>query len=115
MLGRLRHTAKKIDMFNTAQFLRYKEETEYGTITGACLSLGIIVVIVLLVFQVLVHTINKDDVTWSMTTTNEVTPSVLNMNMGEMKFGINMVGVKQDSVSYFDVVARSYLLKRGFF
>ena len=68
MFSRLRQNAKKIDMFNTSQFLRYKEETEYGTLTGACLSLAIIVVIILLIFQVMVHTINRDEVSWSMST-----------------------------------------------
>ena len=67
MLSKFKQTAKKIDMFSTTEFLRYKEETEYGTLTGACLSLGIISVIVLLIYQVALHTIRKDQVTWSQT------------------------------------------------
>lgn len=60
MLAKLKQTTKKIDMFSTKEFLRYKEEAEYGTLTGACLSVVIISIIVLLIFQVGLHAIRKD-------------------------------------------------------
>ena len=67
MLSKFKQTAKKIDMFSTTEFLRYKEETEYSTLTGACLSVGIVSVIALLIYQVALHTIRKDQVNWSQT------------------------------------------------
>ena len=106
MMQKGKQTFKKIDMFSTTELFRYKEETEYATCTGAILSLLIITVILLLVYQVLLHTINRSHVTWSQDTEKELIPSDLTMKLGEMKFGLAMSkqNFSDPKKSYVDVL-----------
>jgi len=54
---------KALDMFNCNQFFQYKDDTEYRTITGGCISIILIIVLGVIFANEGLKTINKEIIT----------------------------------------------------
>ena len=57
----------------------------------------------------LLHTVNRDQVTWSQTIIKEVSPSETNISIEDFKFGIYVLGqdLNDPNISYFDVAVHT--------
>ena len=77
MLAGLNKAFKKVDLFPNAQLLRYNGESDYTSLTGGILSVAVIVIFIVLFANMGFKTVNKDLITSSIYTEQEVEPSEL--------------------------------------
>ena len=60
----MRLLLKKADLFSTSQFLRYKSDADYNTVSGGVCSLLIIIVFCVLFLNAGIKTVNKEIIEW---------------------------------------------------
>ena len=66
--------------------------------------------------QVLVDTLNREDINWSQTSIKSSPPSDVAVSLDQMKFGLSMYGIdlNDPAISYFDIKAHSvYFVNNG--
>ena len=65
---------KLFDLFSLRQFLRYKQDEDYQTVSGGVTSLLVVSVFGVLFASNAITTVNKSDVKWEQTTLNSFEP-----------------------------------------
>lgn len=58
----------KCDIFSTSEFLRYNEEPEYRTYTGAFCSVVTVLIFCGIFMNVMISTFAKTEIIWSLNT-----------------------------------------------
>jgi hypothetical protein len=53
-------------MFYASEMFRYNSETQYKTLTGGILSIGVIVTIVIAFFSMIQDTLNRTTITYTL-------------------------------------------------
>ena len=56
----LANNIKKIDLFPTSAFIRYKGESDYTIVTGGCTSIIVIIALIALFFTEGLKTVKKE-------------------------------------------------------
>lgn len=71
---------RSLDLFSVTQFLRYKQDESFKTVSGGVTSLIILIIFIVLFGNKAIQTINRSIINWTSTTENlyEPTPYVLN-------------------------------------
>ena len=110
-----RRLFKKVDKFATIELLRYKEETEYATYTGACLSVILVALMVLVAGNVIIDTLNRDKISSSTSIEVDPFPSNVTISLSTLKFGIQLVEADliNSTKSYFDVAVSEERYSNG--
>lgn len=67
-INKLKEIFLKCDIFSTSEFLRYNDEPEYRTYTGAFFSVVTVVVFCGIFMSVMVSTFAKTEIIWSLNT-----------------------------------------------
>lgn len=116
-LRNIRRLIRQADFFCSNQLLRYNSDTQYNTVTGGLLSIGIIIVIVIGFASMITDTLNRTSITSSKTTTKNSDPPLSTLTTGEenmLMFSLSIqsydfmyVANLSDPIQYFDV--RMYL------
>jgi hypothetical protein len=109
---------KLCDLFSTSQFLRYKEDGDYKTVSGGVVSLMIISVFLALFMNTAIQTVNKDIISWTSTTTNYLSPTSTNVTFGPSSnfvFTVGLMGLNLNDpkIRYFDVEMIEHHYKSG--
>lgn len=99
---------KKVDLFPTDQFTRYNSEAEYTTATGGLVSLVLIIIILILFSNKGIQTLNKTDITSTVSTLIETDPSPIRFTAspnGGFMFSVALFGknLSDPDVTYFKI------------
>lgn len=99
---------RSLDLFSVTQFLRYKQDESFKTVSGGVTSLIILTIFIVLFGNTAIQTINRSIINWTSTTENlyEPTPYVLNFEPGnKFLFTVGIVGfnLNDPAERYFDI------------
>lgn len=64
-MERVKQLVKLSDFFNSFQMLRFNKETEYRTITGGIVSIGVIITIIIAFASMIKDTINRSTISYT--------------------------------------------------
>lgn len=111
MQGILKKTASFLkwgDLFATSQFLRYRGETDYGTVTGGFVSVAVLIVFAILFANVAIETANRKIITSSVSLESDTDPSPLQITVGPkggfgLLIGVLGFNLNDPAVKYFDI------------
>jgi hypothetical protein len=122
-LKKIKTAIERNDLFCSSQMLRYKDDTQYKTLTGGIISLAIIIAIVVGFAGMINDTINKNSITFDSTTLKSTDPSLIKLSTSKgSKF---MFGLEIESIQlnynhdlngpkrYFDVSMTQLSLSGG--
>lgn len=101
----VKRTLRKLDIFGSSQFLRYKEEPRFGSLTGGIATIILIVLFAILFWNQFIHTIQKQNITADDSLAKEANPSPLSVGLNDTYFifGVGIQGVNlSQNVRYFD-------------
>ena len=73
--GCLSEFIKIFDLFSLSQFLRYRQDEDYKTVSGGLTSIFIVAIFVILFAGNAFSTVNKTDISWSIQTENAFEPT----------------------------------------
>jgi hypothetical protein len=102
------------DMFSTSQFLRYRGDSDYGTVTGGFVSVAVIIVFAILFANLGIQTANRQLINSSVSQESETDPSPLKVVVGPQGGFIFMVALlglnlNNPAISFFDItLTQSY-------
>ena len=104
----LSELTKTFDLFSLSQFLRYKQDNDYKTVSGGLISLLVVGIFAFLFSSNAISTVNKTAIAWKSTIEDAFnpTPTTLTFNpQGKMMFGISVLGfnLNDPALRYFDV------------
>lgn len=104
----LSELAKTFDLFSLSQFLRYKQDNDYKTVSGGLISLLVVGIFCFLFSSNAIATVNKTAIAWKSTVEDAFnpTPATITFNpQGKMMFGIAVLGfnLNDPALRYFDV------------
>ena len=99
---------KTFDLFSLSQFLRYKQDNDYKTVSGGLISLLVVAIFCFLFSSNAIATVNKTAIAWKSTVEDAFnpTPATITFNpQGKMMFGIAVLGfnLNDPTQRYFDV------------
>jgi len=67
---------KVCDFFKSSDLLRYDRDNEYKTITGGIFSIGIIITIIIGFASMIIDTLNRSSITYTLDTINNMDPTL---------------------------------------
>ena len=96
------------DIFPSAEFLRYKGDPYYQTITGGCISIMIMIAFIILFTSMGLQTARKEIIFSSSDVKKQAIPTLTQMNLtieeGFMfAFGADMMNLNDPNITYFDI------------
>lgn len=112
-----------IDMFYSAEMLRYNEDSNYKTVTGGLVSIGIVIVVIAGFFNMISETINRTAISYTLN--SEATGDPTACNLITNKDNMFMFGAQIQSMNltyfynfneprrYFDLVVEQMVLEYG--
>jgi hypothetical protein len=107
----------KIDLFSSAQLLRYKTETGYSTLTGGFISLLIIIIFGSLLIQDSVSVLTMSTVTAQDLTYYLEEPTFSSFQFDQSSKFIIGVGINNlnlsDHYRYFDIILSTQIFHNG--
>jgi len=85
-LKALKNQISKSDMFYASEMLRYDSDSQYKTVTGGILSIGIFITIIIAFTSMIGDTFNRTSISYSFQTLkeDEPTPVTIDPNSGFM-------------------------------
>lgn len=112
-----------IDMFYSTQMLRYNKDTQYQTVTGGIVTLGIIIMVITGFFSMITETINRTAIDSTVNVIKSNNPPAFNLTANaesmfmlgvqiesqDLSFYYNMSGDRR----YFDVFVMQYTIQYG--
>lgn len=104
----LRDLLCTFDLFSTSQFLRYRKDDAYQTVSGGLTSLLVIAIFCVLFANTALDTINRSIINWTSKTENYFEPTNTKLSFAhEDKFmitvGIMGLDITDASKRYFDI------------
>jgi len=92
--NKIKESILKIDLFSHGELLRVKGEGAYQTYTGAIFSIFIIVGFIILFYNEVIKTINRDTINFILKTKADANPASLNIaaEKGKFMFGVGLQG-----------------------
>ena len=98
---------KFFDLFSLTQFLRYKQDEDYKTVSGGLTSLFVVCIFIILFSSNAVSTVNKTSISWEAITSYafKPTPTIVQFDNSNFMFAIGVVGLNLSSttIRYFDI------------
>ena len=98
------------DLFSASQFLRYKNEENYSTVSGGIVSLMVISVFLALFFNTAIQTINKSIISFTSTVQYQSNPTSTNITLSNtgFMFAVGLLGLNLNdpSFQYFDITLK---------
>jgi hypothetical protein len=108
---------RKIDLFSSPQLLRYRNETNYSTLTGGTLSLMIIIIFSAILIQqsievITMSSINSQDFTYYVE--NPTYTSFAFDDQTKFILGVGITGLNlSDTQRYFDILLSTQVYSYG--
>ena len=97
---------RTFDLFSLSQFLRYRQDEDYKTISGGITSILVVTIFVILFANNALSTVNKTNISWSSTTENafEPAPTTIDFSNSKMMFALGIFGLDLNNpyFRYFD-------------
>ena len=104
---------KSFDLLSTSQFLRYKGQSEFTTATGGFVSLILMVITTILLYNMGILTINRQLINSSISSEIDADPTPIQFKTNlQNKFmfaiGIALVNLNDPAIKYFDISLKQY-------
>ena len=96
---------KFFDLFSLSQFLRYKEDEDFKTVSGGIISILVVIIFSILFAGNAISTVNKTDISFKKTTEGEFIPSKVTLNNNNFMFALGIMSVNHSDPTsrYFDI------------
>lgn len=109
-MGRLVRQGKRLvkffDMFSTPNMLRFENEPEYKSMSGACVSLSLIFVFLIIFTNTVISTFNYTNITSTVTQGEETEPSFFSTLNTPFLFAIGLtnINLNDPNTKYFNIL-----------
>lgn len=109
-MGRMMQKAKRFlkcfDFFNTKNLLRFEDQPEYKSVSGAVVSITLIIIFMVIFTNTVLGTLNMTEITASISQSEDVEPTFFETSVSPFLFavGINGINLNDPVTKYFNII-----------